>query len=53
VLERAIDGRPAFTAVFDGLRAGSYTLWVNGAPRARDVKICGAAVAELDCRGAG
>jgi hypothetical protein len=53
VLERAIDGRPAFTAVFDGLRAGSYTLWVDDAPRARDVKICGAAIAELDWRDGG
>ena len=51
VLERAIDGRPAFTAVFDGLRAGSYTLWLDGRARARDVLITGAAVAELDWRG--
>jgi hypothetical protein len=53
VLERAIDGRPAFTAVFDGLRAGSYTLWLDDAPRAREVKVCGAAIAELDWRDGG
>jgi hypothetical protein len=48
VLEREIDGRPAYTAVFDKLREGSYTLWVNGAPRARRVTITGGSVSELD-----
>jgi hypothetical protein len=48
VLEREIDGRPAFTAVFDQLPAGTYTLWRNGAARARDVTIAGGVVAELD-----
>jgi hypothetical protein len=51
VLERAIGGRPAFTAVFDGLRAGRYTLWVDDRPRERDVLVTGAAIAELDWRG--
>jgi hypothetical protein len=50
VLERSIDGRPAFTAVFDGLETGNYTLWVDGQARARDVVIEGGAVAELDWR---
>jgi hypothetical protein len=50
VLERTIDGRPAFTAVFDGLAAGSYTLWVQGMPRARHIAIEGDAIAELDWR---
>jgi len=50
VLERSTDGRPAFTAVFDGLAAGSYTLWVNDRPNARDVRVDAAAVAELDWR---
>jgi hypothetical protein len=50
VLERSIDGRPAFTAVFDGLRAGSYTLWTGGEPRARGVVIEGGTIAELDWR---
>jgi hypothetical protein len=48
VLEREINGRPAYTAVFDKLREGTYTLWVDGVARARNVNIAGAAVAELD-----
>jgi hypothetical protein len=47
-LERAVNGCPAFTAVFDGLTAGTYTLWVHGEPRARDVVIDGGVIAELD-----
>ncbi len=50
VLERKIDQRPAFTAVFDGLQAGRYTLWVDDEPRAREVAVEGAAIAELDWR---
>jgi hypothetical protein len=50
VLERRIGGRPAFTAVFDGVRAGSYTLWVRDEPRARAVAVAGGAIAELDWR---
>ena len=48
VLEREIGGCPAFTAVFDKLREGTYTLWVNDIARARDVAIMGGVVAELD-----
>ena len=48
VLEREIEGRPAYTAVFDKVRAGSYTLWVDDAARERGVVIIGGAVAELD-----
>src|SRR5271155_5799404 len=48
VLEREIAGRPAYTAVFDKVPEGSYTLWVDGAPRARDVVVSGGAVSELD-----
>jgi hypothetical protein len=51
VLERSIDGRPAFTAVFDALPAGSYTLWTGGRPRARGVRIERSRVAQLDWRG--
>ena len=50
VLERSLGDRPAFTAVFDGLRAGSYTLWVHDQPRARNVRIEGSAIAQLDWR---
>ena len=48
VLEREINGRPAFTAVFDKVREGSYTLWVNDLARAREVTVTGGAVSELD-----
>jgi hypothetical protein len=48
VLEREINGRPAYTAVFDKLAEGSYTLWIDDAARVRNVAITGGAVAELD-----
>lgn len=48
VLERSIGGRPAFTAVFDNLGEGHYTLWVDDEPRARDVAVTGGEIAELD-----
>jgi hypothetical protein len=51
VLERSIGGRPAFTAVFDRIPEGSYTLWVDDAARAREVSVVGGEVAELDWRG--
>jgi hypothetical protein len=47
VLEREINGRPAYTAVFEELREGSYTLWVDDVVRAREVVISGGAIAEL------
>jgi hypothetical protein len=47
VLERSLDGRPAFTAVFDKLAAGRYTLWVDGAPREREVAVRDGEIAEL------
>ena len=51
VLERRIGDHPAFTAVFDDLPAGTYTLWLQGDARARHVEINGGAIAELDWRG--
>jgi hypothetical protein len=48
VLERAVGERPAFTAVFDRLPEGAYTLWTGGVARARGVRVAGGAVAELD-----
>lgn len=51
VLEREINGRPAFTAVFDKVREGTYTLWVDDLPRARGVPVNGSEVAELDWTG--
>ena len=50
VLERRMNGAPAFTAVFDGLKAGSYTLWLNDQEQARNVAIEGGIIAELDWR---
>ena len=50
VLERSIDGRPTYAAVFDLLSQGSYTLWVDDSPRARDVAVEAGHVAELDWR---
>src|ERR1700682_276707 len=47
VLEREINGRPAYTAVFDKLREGTYTLWVADVARARGVEVRGAEIAEL------
>ncbi|MGA2007823.1 MAG: phospholipase [Solirubrobacteraceae bacterium] len=51
VLERGEGGRVAFTAVFDRLPEGTYTLWTDGVARARGVAIAGGAVAELDWTG--
>jgi hypothetical protein len=48
VLERAIGDRAAFTAVFDRLPAGAYTLWTEGVARVRGVQVAAGAVAELD-----
>ena len=50
VLERSIAGRAAFTAVFDELAEGCYTLWVGDEPRSRGVGVRGGHVAELDWR---
>ena len=50
VLERRVDGRPVYTAVFDRLESGAYTLWHRDVPRTRDVAIAGGSVAELDWR---
>jgi hypothetical protein len=50
VLERRINGLPAFTVVFDGIPEGRYTLWVDDEPRARQVAVAGGAITELDWR---
>jgi hypothetical protein len=50
VLERRIGARPTFSAVFDKLPAGSYTLWVDDAAQVRGVAIADGIVAELDWR---
>jgi hypothetical protein len=48
VLERRCGERAVFTAVFDCLRDGTYTLWTDGIPRIRGVEISGGQVAELE-----
>lgn len=50
VLERSAGGRAEFTAVYDGLAAGAYTLWWDGEARSRGVLIEGGGIAELDWR---
>jgi hypothetical protein len=52
VLERSLGGQPAFTAVFDSLRAGTYTLWSGNQARARGVEIQAGAVTQVDWRSA-
>jgi hypothetical protein len=47
VLERDAGGTPAYTAVFDGLPAGTYSLWSEGISRVRDVVVTGGQIAEL------
>ena len=48
VLEREINGSPAYTAVFDNIPEGSYTLWVDDVAQAREVIVTGGAIGELD-----
>ena len=43
VLNRPINSRPTYAAVFDKIQEGSYTLWIGGAAIARDVVVAGAA----------
>jgi hypothetical protein len=50
VLERPIGGKPAFSAVFDQIADGSYTLWVDDVAVARDVRVSAGGIAELDWR---
>lgn len=52
VLERSRRGRPAFTAVFDRLPEGMYTLWTAGVPRATGVAVAGGQITELSWVGA-
>lgn len=52
VLERSTGGRPAYTAVFDRIPEGTYTLWTAGVPRARKVAVAGGQVTELSWVGA-
>jgi hypothetical protein len=48
VLERDAGGESAYTAVFDQLPAGTYTLWCDGVACVRSVFVPGGQIAELD-----
>jgi hypothetical protein len=48
VLERDAGGQSAYTAVFDQLPAGTYTLWSEDVARVRGVDVAGGQIAELD-----
>ena len=50
VLMRSMGRETATVLVYDNLAAGSYTLWLDGEPWARDVQVAGGSVAELDRR---
>jgi hypothetical protein len=50
VLERRINGRPVFAAVFPGLRAGDYDIWANASSPRGTVTIVGGEVATVDWR---
>ena len=52
VLERDAGGRSAYTAVFDALPAGTYTLWSEGVARVRGVAVPGGQIVELTWPGA-
>lgn len=48
VLERRINGRPVFAAVFPGLRAGDYNIWEPPPNSSSSVTIVGGEVATVD-----
>jgi hypothetical protein len=50
VLERRINGRPVFAAVFPRLRAGEYDIWANAPNASGMVTILGGEVATVDWR---
>jgi hypothetical protein len=50
VLERRINGRPVFAAVFPELRAGDYDIWQNAPNPSGTVTIIGGQVATVDWR---
>lgn len=50
VLERSLAGRPVYAAVFDLLNEGTYTLWVDNAPRSRRIEVVAGRITELDWR---
>jgi hypothetical protein len=49
-LERQVNGHPAYTAVFESVERGTYTLWTHDEPRSRGVRVEAGEIAELDWR---
>jgi hypothetical protein len=50
ILERTVNGRPSYAAVFDNLAEGRYAFWLGDEPRSRDVSVTAGQVAGLDWR---
>jgi hypothetical protein len=50
VLMRAVGHTNVAVLVYDNLPEGVYTLWLGGVAKARNVRVAGGAVAELDWR---
>jgi hypothetical protein len=50
VLERRINGRPVFAAVFPGLHTGDYDIWQSALNPSGTVTIVGGEVATVDWR---
>jgi hypothetical protein len=51
VLRRRVGVHETCALVFDNLREGRYTLWVDDVARTRDVRVESGTVTELDWRG--
>jgi hypothetical protein len=50
VLERSLDGRPIFAAVYAELKAGTYRIWGDDSALQSQVTIVAGSVAEIDWR---
>jgi hypothetical protein len=50
VLERSLNGRPIFAAVYAELKAGTYRIWGDDASLVNQVTIVGGSIAEVDWR---
>jgi hypothetical protein len=50
VLRRAMGTVVVDVLVYDNLPEGEYTLWLDGVAKARNVRVAGGSVAELDWR---
>ena len=48
VVERVAGGRSEYTALFDQLPAGRYTLWLEGVACVRGVEVSSGRIAELN-----